>query len=161
MTTTVPDAGAPPLTPELEILRAVWELNHRLEVASSEMLRTIGVTAQQRMLLRVLASAGSMTAGALAATLHIHPGTLSSSLRRLEARGLLHRERAAEDARRIEVTVTRAGARIASKYEDTVEEATARLLRASPSGRAKSAVAFIRALSSELSGMESGHPRGK
>ena len=154
MTTTVPDSGVPTLTPELETLRAVWELNHRLEVASSQMLRTVGVTAQQRMLLRVLSSAGSMTAGALAATLHIHPGTLSSSLRRLEGRGLLHRERAEDDARRIEVTITRAGARIAAKYEGTVEEATARVLRASPAGRAKSAVAFVRALSSELQGME-------
>ena len=149
------------MTPELETLRAVWELNHRLEVASSEMLRTIGVTAQQRMLLRVLASAGPMTAGALAATLHIHPGTLSSSLRRLEARGLLRRERAEEDGRRIEVTITRAGARIASKYEGTVEEATARVLGASPSGRAKAAVAFIRALSTELSGTEPARPREK
>jgi DNA-binding MarR family transcriptional regulator len=51
------------------------------------MHRTSGVTAQQRMILRIVGHLGTVGAGTLSALLHVHPGTLSAALRRLEGVG--------------------------------------------------------------------------
>lgn len=119
----------PALTPVLQFLRALWHLNHRLEVASSEMLRTRGLTGQQRMLLRVVQQLQPVSAGMLAATLHVHAGTLSTSLRRLERRGLLSRQRDSVDGRRVTVTLTDAGMTLVSITQGTVEACVEEVLR--------------------------------
>lgn len=93
----------------LDFMRAVWLLNHRLETASKQMARRIGLTGAQRMSLRIVGRNPGITAGALAEALHVHPGTLSSALRQLERKGLLVRERDPYDLRRVLVKLTRAG----------------------------------------------------
>jgi DNA-binding MarR family transcriptional regulator len=112
----------------LGLLQALWRLNHALEVTSSEMHRTTGVTAQQRMVLRIVGHLGSVSAGMLSALLHVHPGTLSAALRRLEGRGLLARQRAPEDARRILVALTPLGAALLATSEGIVEQGAATVL---------------------------------
>lgn len=123
MTVQAVHSNVAPLTPVLEFLRVLWNLNHQLEIRSSEMLRTIGVTAQQRMVLRVIGHVGPVSAGVLARILHVHPGTLSAALRRLEQRGLVVRRRAGEDARRVIVALTPPGEQMAGTAEGTVEQA--------------------------------------
>jgi DNA-binding MarR family transcriptional regulator len=118
----------PPLPPVLAFLRSLWNLNHALEVTSSDMLRTIGVTAQQRMVLRIVGHVGRLTAGQLSALLHVHPGTLSATLARLERRGLVKRAREADDARRVVVSLTPAGAALLATSEGLVESAAAAAL---------------------------------
>jgi len=123
----------PPLPPVLAFLRSLWNLNHALEVTSSDMLRTIGVTAQQRMVLRIVGHVGRLTAGQLSAVLHVYPGTLSATLARLERRGLVMRAREADDARRVVVSLTPAGAALLATSEGLVESAAAAALeRAGP-----------------------------
>ena len=140
----------PVLTPVLDFLRALWELNHRLEVASSEMLRTRGITAQQRMLLRVVQHLEPISAGLLAETLHVHPGTLSTSLRRLEQRGLLSRQRDSGDGRRVHVSLTEAGRTLASVVEGTVEASVDGVLRSTGSDVTRSTLDMLRRLSDAL-----------
>lgn len=118
----------PPLPPVLAFLRSLWNLNHALEVTSSDMLRTIGVTAQQRMVLRIVGHVGRLTAGQLSGLLHVHPGTLSATLARLERRGLVTRAREANDARRVVVSLTPAGAALLATSEGLVESAAAAAL---------------------------------
>jgi DNA-binding MarR family transcriptional regulator len=122
-----------PLGPTLDFLAVLWELNHALEAASSRMQTELGVTAQQRMVIRIIGKFPGIAAGQLAALLHIHPGTLSTTLARLEKRGLLVRERDARDARRIELGLTAKGRRFDVPAPRTVESAVARVLqRVSP-----------------------------
>ncbi len=118
----------PPLPQVLAFLRSLWNLNHALEVTSSDMLRTIGVTAQQRMVLRIVGHVGQLTAGQLSALLHVHPGTLSATLARLERRGLVARAREADDARRVVVSLTPAGEALLATSEGLVESAAAAAL---------------------------------
>lgn len=153
-----PDDGVPPLTPVLDSLRELWALNHQLEMRSSRMLRTLGVTAQQRMLLRVVQVVGPMAAGVLARTLHVHPGTLSSSLRRLEERHLLVRRRDAADARRVVVSLTPAGDRTAGQLEGTVEQAVEQALAAASPRATRAALEFLRALTDILAEDGAGEP---
>jgi MarR family transcriptional regulator, organic hydroperoxide resistance regulator len=49
--------------------------------------------------------------------LQLDPGTLSPLLKRLEASGLVHRERSQQDERVLAVTLTRAGRRLRKRAE--------------------------------------------
>jgi len=144
-----------PASPEtlpgvLAFLARLWELNHCLEVASREMLRTRGATAQQRMMLRIIEQLEPVAAGALAARLHVHAGTLSTALGRLERRRMLRRQRSKADARRGMISLTASGRRVAADTEGTVEVAVARVLAATSPDAVASTRALLRAISRSL-----------
>jgi DNA-binding MarR family transcriptional regulator len=92
------------------------------------MERTIGVTAPQRLVLRLLGRFPGITAGQLARSLHVDPGTLSASLRRLEARGLIERRRDPADSRRVTIGLTRQGRALDVPRHGTIETAADALL---------------------------------
>jgi DNA-binding MarR family transcriptional regulator len=119
----------PQLGPTLEFLTLLWELDHELEAVSSRMKAAFGLTAQQRMLIRILGRFPGLSAGQLAELLRIHPGTLSTALARLERRGLLARRRDAGDRRRVIVALTAKGRRFDVPMRSTVESAVAQVLR--------------------------------
>lgn len=146
----------PELPPVLEFLRALWSLNHALEVTSSDMHRRSGVTAQQRMVLRIVGHLGSVSAGMLSTLLHVHPGTLSAALRRLEGRGLLARQRADDDARRVLIALTPLGERLLATTEGTVERAATQVLSESEPEFISSALLLMEQISRAL---ESRHER--
>ena len=118
-----------PLGSTLDFLAVLWELNHALEATSSRTQAELGVTAQQRMVIRIVGRFPGLAAGQLAAVLHIHPGTLSTILARLEKRGLLARERDERDARRIVLGLTAKGRTFDVPAPRTVESAVARVLQ--------------------------------
>ena len=53
-----------------------------------------GVTGPQRLVIRIVGRFPGIPAGQLAATLRIHPSTVSDVVQRLERRGLIQRTRA-------------------------------------------------------------------
>lgn len=112
----------------LRFLRTLWRLNHALERRSSRMKVKLGITAQQRHVLRCLGTTDGITAGALADLMHLDPGTLSAAVRRLELRGLVERTRDAADTRRVRLNLTKAGRRLDRPTKHTVEEAIEQLL---------------------------------
>lgn len=118
-----------PLGPALDLMRQVSALNHALERLSSRMDRELGITAQQRLVLRCVGKYPGITAGQLAAVLHLDPGTVSASLRRLDDRQLLERRPDPRDRRRITLGLTTAGRDLDRPTAGTVEEAIEQLLR--------------------------------
>jgi DNA-binding MarR family transcriptional regulator len=74
------------------------------------------------------AAAPGVTAGQLAQALHVDPGTLSASLRRLEGRGLIERRRDPADTRRVTLGLTRQGRALDVPRPGTVEAAADALL---------------------------------
>lgn len=117
-----------PLGPALEFLRSIWRLNHALERRSSHMERTMGITAPQRLVLRCVGMYPGISAGNLADTLHLDPGTISATLRRLEASGLLERRKDPRDRRRTLLGLTPAGHALDRPSAGTIEEAVRRVL---------------------------------
>ncbi|MFN8573534.1 MAG: MarR family transcriptional regulator [Gemmatimonadaceae bacterium] len=107
--------------PVLEFLRVLWRVNHGMEKRSKRMQTTHGVTAPQRMVIRMVGRFPGIYAGDLAELLHVDRGTLSSALRRLEADGLLKRTVDATDRRRVAIHLTARGKRIDDVTEGTVE----------------------------------------
>ncbi len=114
--------------PELEFLRRIWQLNHVLERLSRLMDRRLGVTAQQRMVIRLAGRFPGITAGQLARELHVDPGTISALLSRLEEKGLVVRRRDPRDVRRVLVGLTTQGHQLDCPTDGTVEHGVASLL---------------------------------
>jgi len=128
----VDDATAYPLGPALDFLQRLWQLSHALEQLSSRMEKSLGVTAQQRLIVRCVGKYPGVSAGRLAGLLHLDPGTVSAALRRLEEKGLLERRRDKRDSRRVVLGLTRQGRKLAHPAPGTVEHAVNQLLTTAP-----------------------------
>jgi MarR family transcriptional regulator, organic hydroperoxide resistance regulator len=112
-----------PLDVSLTFLREIWALNHSLERASKRMEFLLGVTARQRIVIRILGKYPSITAGQLSTLLRIDPGTLSAAIARLEARGWVERGRDVKDQRRVTVMLTPKGKMLDVVSANTIENA--------------------------------------
>jgi DNA-binding MarR family transcriptional regulator len=116
----------------LEFMQTLWAVAHGLQRTSKRMTAELGVTGPQRLVLRVLGLSPGMSAGVLAAALHVHPSTLTGVLRRLVAQGLIDRVDDSRDRRRAVLRLTRQGHRVNAVRTGTVEMAIARALAESP-----------------------------
>jgi DNA-binding MarR family transcriptional regulator len=124
-------AATTKLEPALAFLRELWALDHALGSTSKRMLDRMGITAQQRMVLRFIGKFPRATARELAEMLHVEKSTLSPALKRLEERGLVMRLRDAADSRKSHVVLTAAGRKFDRPTVGTVERAVERALQAS------------------------------
>lgn len=146
MTKPVDSSAEYPLGPALDFLQRIWQLNHALEKLSSRMEKRLGVTAQQRLILRCIGKYPGMTAGQLAQLLHVDPGTVSASLNRLEAKGLVERGRDPRDKRRASLGLTSRGHALQQPPEGTVEGAVERLLEEASGGDVRAMLGVIERL---------------
>lgn len=136
-------SGSYPLGAALDFLQRLWQLNHALEKVSSTMEKRLGVTAQQRLILRCVGKYPGITAGRLATLLHVDPGTVSASLSRLESRGLLERGRDPRDKRRASLGLTARGRALDGPAGGTVENAVERLLSSAPADQLRTTVDVV------------------
>ena len=121
----------------LQFMRLLWAVVHAAERASKRMRSEVGVTGPQRLVLRVVGIFPGVSAGDLAAILHVHPSTLTGVLQRLVARRLLERVPDRADRRRAVLRLTPRGIRANTVKRGTVEAVVAEALRAvSPRDRA-------------------------
>jgi DNA-binding MarR family transcriptional regulator len=112
----------------LDFLTVLWSLDHALQKRSKQMASRVGVTGPQRFALRVIERSPGLSAGDLAALLHVHPSTLTGVLQRLEDGGLIRRAAAKDDLRRAELRLTAAGRRQARRTPGTIEHTVAEVL---------------------------------
>ena len=112
----------------LQFMQLLWAVVHGLEKTSKRMAGDLGVTGPQRLALRVIGLFPGVSAGDLAATLHVHPSTLTGVLQRLSAQRWLRRVDDPRDRRRAILRLTARGARINAARRGTVESAVADVL---------------------------------
>ena len=146
----MPRGSVASLPPILEFMQSLWAVVHHMERLSKQMGARTGVTGPQRLVVRLIHLYPGMSAGALAATLHLHPSTLTGVLKRLEAQGLLTRTADPGDGRRTVLRVTRRGAAVATGRAGTVEGAVAAAMASAPEGRAAQVQTFLQALAARL-----------
>lgn len=111
-------------------MRLLWAVHHALQSTSKRMNRDLGVTGPQRLVIRVVGRFPGISAGELAAMLHIHPSTLTGVLARLIDRKLLSRTPHPGDRRRIVLRLTEQGRRLDKVHAGTVEAAVRQALKA-------------------------------
>ncbi len=144
------DDASFPLGPALDFLRHLWRLNHALERASRRMDRDLGLTAQQRFLLRCVASFPRITPGEVARALHLDPGTVTSTVRRLEKKGLITRRRDPADKRRVTLGLTAAGHALDRPASGSVEASVDALLSRAASAEIVATTATLARLVEQL-----------
>jgi MarR family transcriptional regulator, organic hydroperoxide resistance regulator len=113
--------GPSSLGPVLDFLRLLWAVDHGMVSISKHMRRSMGVTGQQRLVVKLVGQCPGISAGALAEILHVHPSTLTGVLRRLVERGALVRIRDPADTRRALFRLTKRGREIDTIRSGTVE----------------------------------------
>src|SRR5512136_186807 len=114
------------------VLRDLWALAHALEARSKKMQRSIGITAPQRLVLRMIGSSPGCSPGEVARYLHLHPGTVSRHVSSLIRAGLVRRTSDGDDARRQQLVLARRGAALGRNMRGTVEEAVRSALAVTP-----------------------------
>lgn len=138
------------VTPALDLLRLLLHVSHGIERVSLRMESTLGVTAQQRLVLRVIGRHPGITPGRLAAHLHLDPGTISAIVRRLEAKRLVKRGTDPRDRRRTTLGLTEAGRTLDRVTPGTVEAVVERVLAAHPEPDRRRAEALLGELAHAL-----------
>lgn len=148
---TVTDAAAPlELGVVLDFLRLVWAVDHGLLRTSRRMEAVLGITAQQRLVIRIVGRFPGIPAGQVARLLQIHPGTLTGILRRIEQRGLIARRSDPRDGRRALLGLTERGRRLDVEAEGTVESAVQRAIQGAAPSQVEAARTILRAIAENL-----------
>jgi DNA-binding MarR family transcriptional regulator len=113
----------------LDFLRRLWGLDHALDSASKRMLRDLGVTGPQRVVLRLVVEAGEMGPTEIAEQMMHHPATTSALLKKLEESGFIVRRESREDRRRTVVVATEAGRALGVLRTGTIEARVGEVLK--------------------------------
>jgi DNA-binding MarR family transcriptional regulator len=139
-----------PLDDVLRFMRLIWAIDHELERVSKRMEARLGLTIPQRLALLLIGRNPGILASELASVLHLHRGTLSGVVRRLEAAGYVTRTVDAADARRAGLSLTAAGRRVNRRRAGTFEDAARRVLAATLPAERAAAEHVLARLGSEL-----------
>lgn len=134
----------------LDFLRLLWAVDHGLQRRSKRMEVEIGVTGMQRTIIRLIGRYPDIAAGRLAELVHVHPSTLTGVLKRLVERGIIKRERDANDARISRFTLLVPGQNIDATQAGTVEAAVRRALSRMPAESLAAARTVLAAVAEEL-----------
>ena len=103
------DAQADPLSLDRQVCFPLYAATNLLGRMYGPVLARLGLTYPQYLVMLVLWETEPLTVGALGARLHLDSGTLTPLLKRMEAAGLVNRNRDPQDERRVQVSLTPAG----------------------------------------------------
>lgn len=107
----------------LDFLRVIWAFDQALQRTSQRLEAVLGVTAPQRMVVRIVGRFPGISAGELAEILHTHPSTVTGLLKRLATKKLITRKADPKDRRRVQIGLTEKGRGIDVEREGSVEAA--------------------------------------
>ncbi len=106
---------------------AVYSTSHAFNQVYKPLLKALGVTYPQYLVLVALWAKDDQTVGSLGNLLFLESNTLTPLLKRLEGLGMLARSRDPEDERQVRVRLTKKGASMraqASEFPACVDAAT-------------------------------------
>lgn len=131
-------------------MQRLWDLVHALDVRSKRMAKAVGVTGPQRLVIRVIGQLPDSTASEIAATLNMHPSTLTGIVSRLQAQGLIARSSDKVDRRRSRFQLTDRGLKVDRERKGTVEAAVRRALGRADTRTIQASIAMLELLVAEL-----------
>ncbi|MFZ5663944.1 MAG: MarR family winged helix-turn-helix transcriptional regulator [Pseudomonadota bacterium] len=109
MTGKVAAPGDDPLLLDRQVCFPLYAATNLLNRLYGPVLRPLGLTYPQYLVMLVLWEEEPQTVGALGARLYLDSGTLTPLLKRMEAAGMVSRTRDAEDERRVLIGLTERG----------------------------------------------------
>ena len=148
-----PDEGE--VAPVFNTLR---RLVHSMHVASREVERQLGVTGAQLFVLTQLRATPSLSINALAERTMTHQSTVSVVVRRLVRRKLVRKVRAADDSRRVELTLTPTGTTLLRRAPEVMQVRLTRAIESMPHADRVALERGLKHLLNELGGGEAATP---
>ncbi|HEY8923122.1 MAG TPA: MarR family transcriptional regulator [Polyangia bacterium] len=145
-----PEAPPPRLGNALEFMRLIWAMENALQKRSRRMESELGVTAPQRLVVRMVGRFPGVQAGHLAQLLHVHPSTLTGIIQRLEKQGLIRKRVDPRDGRRTLLSLTDAGHALAAVTTGTVEFSIEQALESIPQAQLAAASDVLKAITASL-----------
>lgn len=142
--------ASPGPDPILEFIRRMWAVDHELQRVSKRMVDRIGLTAPQRLAVRFIGRHSGVTPGQLAELLHMHAGTVTGIVRRLDELGFVVQTRSGEDTRRRHLALTAKGRQIDRRRKGTVEAAVRRTAATTTSDEMTAAARVMDVLAKNL-----------
>jgi DNA-binding MarR family transcriptional regulator len=106
-----------------DVLIALRKIIQSISLNSRSLLKRVGLTGPQLLMLHTIARSEKMSVGEIARAISLSQGTVTGILERLEKRGLAHRDRDLVDRRRVMVRITDPGRRILAAAPPLMQEA--------------------------------------
>ncbi len=100
---------------ENQLCFPLYATSHLITRRYKPFLDELGITYPQYLVMMVLWEHGGLTVNAISQKLLLNTNTVTPLLKRMEAQGLLRRERSKEDERRVEVSLSKAGKALQEK----------------------------------------------
>ncbi|PXA99256.1 ArsR family transcriptional regulator [Nostoc sp. 3335mG] len=101
--------AADPLALDRQLCFQFYAASNLINRLYAPVLGELGLTYPQYLVMLVLWEGDGLSVGALGRRLHLDSGTITPLLKRMEALGLVRRERDRSDERRVQVRLTEAG----------------------------------------------------
>lgn len=117
---------------DLRILRSLRRIIRAVDLHSRQLAIQHNVTGPQLTCLLQLVEDGALTVTSLAQALHLSPSTVIGILDRLEIKGLINRQRNAQDRRKVLVAVTDEGLAITNSAPSPLQDTLAETLQNLP-----------------------------
>ena len=112
------------------MLIALRRVMRAVDLHSRRLVQSHGLTGPQSLILREAITTQGLTAGELARRVSLSQATVTDIVKRLEARGLVSRERVSEDRRRVLIAATAAGVALYSAAPPLLQETFVRRFEA-------------------------------
>jgi DNA-binding MarR family transcriptional regulator len=139
-----------PLPRSLNVMRGIWAVDRAARHLSRMMEQHLGLSGPQRLVVRVVGQNPGISAGALAAILHLDASTLTGHLQHLEEEGVLERKASVSDGRRAHVSLTVKGKKLDVATPGTVEAAVEAALKGTSAKSIGDIEKFLGSLVQEL-----------
>lgn len=117
---------------DLRILQALRRIIRSVELHSRQLAAKFKITGPQLICLLTVKEHQPVTATRIAKNIHVSPSTVVGILDRLEEKELIARERGTQDRRRVYVSLTAKGQKLASKAPSPLQDKFADALNALP-----------------------------
>ena len=104
------------------VMIAIRKIIQAIDLNSKKLVKRVGLTGPQLVILQEITSSVEMTAGEIATAVSLSQSTVTGILDRLERRQLISRQRSDGDKRRIMVRITDNGKRILEEAPPLMQE---------------------------------------
>jgi DNA-binding MarR family transcriptional regulator len=105
------------------VLVAIRKIMQSTAMNSRSLVKRVGLTGPQLMVLREVAASGEVSVGEVAKVISLSQGTVTGILERMEKRELVTRRRSETDRRRVMVAATAAGKQLLETAPPLMQEA--------------------------------------
>ena len=95
-----------------ELLIGLRKITQAIDLHSKRLLKNVGITSPQLVILQEIAACGSLTTAELVKAVSLTQGTVTAIIMRLEKNDLVSRRRSGKDRRRIHISITKKGERL-------------------------------------------------